>query len=176
MKTIVIDSSSLILLTKCDLIEMLTEKYQVIIPDEVYGECVNEDTLKRFPDASIIENLVVHGKIEKRKASDKTIVSPVSLASGEHKAIALSLSIKGSILLTDDGNAIKACRYFKKTFIVSPGVVQTLYKNKIIEYAKAKRALEILRIYGRYSPDIIAEAMIEIEKIREEGGKDVSAS
>jgi hypothetical protein len=144
--------------------------------DEVYRECVNKDTLKRFPDASTINSLVSQGKIEKRKVPRKTIVFPVSLAIGEQKAITLSLSIKESILLTDDGNAIKACRYFKKAFIVSPKVVIVLYGNRTIRYIRARKALEILRIYGRYAPDIIADAIIEIERIRKEGGLDVGAS
>jgi len=176
MKIIVADSSSLILLTKCDLIEMIAEKYQVVIPDEVYRECVNEDTLKRFPDASIIESLISRGRISRQKAPKKAIVFPVSLATGEQKAIVLSLGFKDSILLTDDGNAIKACRYFKKAFIVSPRVVLALYHNKTIGYGRAKKALEMLRIYGRYSPDIIADAMMEIERIKEEGDRDVSTS
>ena len=176
MKIIVANSSSLILLTKCDLIEIVAEKYQVIIPDEVYRECVNEDTLKRFPDASTIDALVSQVKISRRKSPKKAIIFPVSLASGEREAITLSLSIKESILLTDDGNAIKTCRYFRKAFIVSPRVVLVLYHNKTIGYGRAKKALEMLRIYGRYASDIIADAMMEMERIKKEGDLDVSAS
>ncbi|GBD99722.1 hypothetical protein BMS3Abin07_01763 [bacterium BMS3Abin07] len=36
-----------------------------------------------------------------------------------------------------------------------------------IDFAKAKSSIEKMRILGRYSPDIIAEAILELEVIRD---------
>ena len=51
-----------------------------------------------------------------------------------------------------------------------------LYSNRTIKYPTAKKALEILRVYGRYAPDIIADAMMDMERIKKEGDLDGSAS
>ena len=44
MQLIAADSSSLILLTRIDLMAIVLEEFQVIIPERVYQECVNEES------------------------------------------------------------------------------------------------------------------------------------
>lgn len=48
-------------------------------------------------------------------------------------------------------------------FIISPNIVFSLYKNEGLTHNEALQSLEKLRLFGRYSPDIIAATMLEIQ-------------
>lgn len=61
---------------------------------------------------------------------------------------------------------IKACRYMKLPFLISPKIVVELYRLGKINFTKTKSSIEKLRIIGRYSPDIIAEAILKLEEIK----------
>lgn len=69
--------------------------------------------------------------------------------------------------MTDDGKAIKACRYLKVPFIISPKVVTDLYRLGKIGMMEAKHSIEKLGIIRRYSPEIISEALIRLKEVRD---------
>jgi len=71
-----------------------------------------------------------------------------------------------SILATDDGKAIKACRYLNFPFIISPKIAIELYRLCMIDFTKSRSSIEKMRIIGRYSPEIIAEALLELEEVK----------
>ncbi len=167
LKTIVVDSCSLILMSKCSLLEILAESFTLVIPRGVFHEVVNEDTLKKYPDAEVISNLVSAKKIRVAGVDRTASKLPVSLGKGELEALALVKQTDGSILLTDDGRAIKACRYMKLPFLISPKMTVELYRLGKIDFNKAKNSIEKLRIVGRYPPDIIAEALLKLEEIED---------
>ena len=87
---------------------------------------------------------------------------PVRLGPGESDAIRLFLQLKAHLLLTDDGKAIKASRILKIPFTISPNIVVDLCEKKDLTVNEATQALEKLRIFGRYSPDIIAERLLKL--------------
>ena len=95
------------------------------------------------------------------------IIPHFSIDKGESDALALAGQTKNSVLATDDGKAIKACRYLKAPFIISPKIVIELFRLGKIDSARAKLAIEKLKIIGRYAPDIIAEALLELEVIKD---------
>lgn len=167
MKTIVVDSCSLILMSKCSLLEILAESFTLVIPRGVFYEVVDKDTLKKYPDAEVISNLVSAKKIRVVGVDRTASKLPVSLGKGELEALALVKQTAGSILLTDDGRAIKACRYMKLPFLISPKMTVELYRLGKIDFNKAKNSIEKLRIVGRYPPDIIAEALLKLEEIED---------
>ncbi|MBT9171012.1 MAG: hypothetical protein DDT18_01369 [Actinobacteria bacterium] len=167
MKTIVVDSCSLILLSKCSLLETLAESFPLVIPKEVFHEVVNKDTLTKYPDAGVISNLVSAKRIRVVGVDRTAKKLPISLGKGELEAVALVKQTAGSILLTDDGRAIKACRYMKLPFLISPRITVELYRLGKIDFTKAKNSIEKLRIIGRYPPDIIAEALLKLEEIED---------
>ena len=78
------------------------------------------------------------------------------------EALILAKKWIGSILATDDGKAIKACRFLDIPFIITPKIVLELFRLDKITYEKAKAALEKLKIIGRYSPEIIGEAFLKL--------------
>mgnify|MGYP001566346861 CR=1 FL=1 len=70
------------------------------------------------------------------------------------------------VVATDDRKAIKACRYPKIPFIISPKIANELYRMGKIDFERVKSGVEKMKIIGRYSPDIIVEALLELEVIR----------
>lgn len=168
MKLIVADASSLILLTRVDLMEIVLEEFQVIIPKRVYEECVNEGTLKRFPDALAIQQWAHGKKLEVKRVDTRKHKFLHKVNQGEKEAIALSLEYPESILLTDDGNAVKIARYLKKAFIISPLVVLDLYQLEKISHETAKKSIEKLSIIGRYLPNLIADVFLILDSAKTE--------
>jgi len=166
-KILVMDASSLILLGKCSLIEVLSKTFKVIIPGKVLDEVVSEEILKQYPDANGIAELVHNGKIEVISTEKGSVKIPITLDEGETEAILLARQMDNAILATDDGKAIKACRYLKIPFIISPKVVTDLYRLGKIGMMDAKHSIEKLRIIGRYSPEIISEALIRLKEVRD---------
>jgi len=165
-KLLIMDASSLILLGRCSLIEVLSQVFSVIIPQGVFNEVVNEETLRQYTDANIISELVKNKKIEVVSVERQKFQYPITLGEGELEAIILTRQMKNAVLVTDDGKAIKACRYLKIPFIISPRVVIALYQLERISFLEAKASIDKLRIIGRYSPEIIAEALIRLEEIK----------
>jgi predicted nucleic acid-binding protein len=170
-KIIVSDSCSLILLSKCGLLTRLAELSEIYIPGAVFKEVVNEETLQIYPDALEISQLVESKVIRVGSAGNAALKLPLSLGRGELEAIKLAATLKDSIFATDDNKAIKACRYLKLPFIISPRIAVDLHRLGKIEFSSARSAIEKLRVIGRYSPEIIAEALMELE-----GNKNVKNS
>lgn len=168
MKLIVADASSLILLTRVDLMAIVLEEFRVIVPERVYEECVNEDTLKRFPDALAIQQWAHDRKLEVKKVDVHKHKFLYKVNQGEKEAIALSLEFPESVLLTDDGNAVKIAKYLKKAFIISPLVVLDLYHLEKISYETAKKSIEKLSIIGRYLPNLIADIFLMLDSAKTE--------
>jgi predicted nucleic acid-binding protein len=160
------DASSLILLGRCGLIEVVSQVVSIILPRGVFNEVVNEETLKQYPDANIISGLVKSRKIEVFSIGKQKLQFPITLGEGEIEAIILTRQMENAILVTDDGKAIKACRYLKIPFMISPKVVTALYRLEKIDFVEARTSIDKLRIIGRYSPEIIAEALLRLEEIK----------
>lgn len=163
---LVLDASSLILLGRCGLPEVLSQVFSVIIPRGVLNEVVNEESLKQYPDANIISELVKNRRIEVITIKRQKLRFPITLGEGEIEAIILAQQMENATLVTDDGKAIKACRYLKIPFIISPKVITALYQLEKIGFRDAKTSIDKLRIIGRCSPEIIAEALLRLEEIK----------
>ena len=63
-------------------------------------------------------------------------------------------------MATDDGKAIKAASFFNVQFIVKPKIVVELFRLQKISLRTARESLKMLGKFGRYSPEIIADALI----------------
>lgn len=168
MKIIVADASSLILLTKVGLMDVLFETFSILIPEEVYRECVNAQTLKRFPDALTIQQWILDKKIGVKKADLRSLQFVFKVGEGEKEALALSLAYPESVLLSDDGNAIKMARYFKKAFMISLVVAVDLFRLGHISFERAKSSIEALSLAGRYAPHLVADVLIMLDAAKTE--------
>ena len=117
------------------------------MPKAVKMEVASEDLVKNYPDAALISALMSKGSIKiQSPGSDNRLPLPISLHKGEEEAMLLAIKLESSLLATDDGKAIKAARFFK-----------------------ARKSLEKLSKIGRYSPEIIAAALISL--MEKENGK-----
>jgi len=169
MTRIVADSSSLILLAKCNILEILCDLFEVIVPPTVTVEVASEDLVKTYPDAALISNLTSKGAIKVQSPEKAGFSLPISLHQGEKDALLLAIRLEASLLATDDGKAIKAARFLKVPFIITPKIVVDLFRFDKISLTKARDCLEKLGKIGRYSPEIIADAFITL--MEEKNGK-----
>lgn len=169
MDQIVADSSSLILLAKCSLLEIVCNLFEVIVPQSVYIEVASEDLARNYSDAALISDLTSKGAIKVQSPSSNRLSLPISLHRGEEDALLLAINLRRSLFVTDDGKAIRAARFFKVPFIITPKIVVELFRIQKISFKKARESLEKLGKIGRYSPEIIADALVSL--VEEKNGK-----
>jgi predicted nucleic acid-binding protein len=163
VKVVVSDTSSLILLSKASVLEAASSRYEVYIPPSVEREASSPELRGKYPDASKIHALIRDGSLKVRKLSHRRRHIPIQLGVGEADAIRLFLQLKAHVLLSDDGKAIKACRMLNIPFTISPNIVMDLYMKDVLTRDQAILALEKLRLFGRYSPDIIASLLLKMK-------------
>ena len=154
---IVIDSSSLILLAKVDILDIVVKniKQKLTIPEQVHIECTAK---KDSFDAQLIEKRVKEGFIAKKAISNRNlrdkILRDFSLGKGEAEAIGLCIEFKSGII-TDDKKAINSCRILKINFTTVPKLVVQFYKKNIITEIEVNSIIKKLRKFGRYSDEIL---------------------
>ena len=154
---IIVDSSSLILLAKLNMLDILIGniKHKIVIPQLVYAECTAKQDLF---DAQIIKQRVTKGligtiDISNRKLYNK-IVKDFNLGKGEAESITLCIELKSG-MITDDKKAINACRVLKIKFTTVPRLVVRFYKKKLLTKTEANLIIKELHRLGRYSDDIM---------------------
>jgi predicted nucleic acid-binding protein len=162
MSQIVADSSALILLAKCSLLKTVCDLFDVIVPKAVSIEVASKDLVRNYPDATLISDLMSKGLIKIQSPGNARTSLPISLHKGEEEALLLATKLDGSMLATDDGKAIKAARFFNVPFIITPKIVVELFRLQKISFKKARKSIEKLAKIGRYSPEIIADALISL--------------
>lgn len=167
MKILIADASSLILLTKARVLEVLVKIATVLVPGAVHDEVCSERHVHQYSDAGVIARLVADGSLEVRRIS-QCVQLPVSLGKGESEAICLFIQEKADAVLTDDGRAIRACRLLGVPYLPSPRLVVEMVHSGQLAREDAARALERLALYGRYRADVIAAA---IEQLSVENGR-----
>jgi len=165
----VADSSALILLAKSNLLEIVCDLFDVIVPKAVSIEVASEDLVKNYPDAALISDLTAKGLLKIQSPGNARPPLPLSLHKGEEEALLLAIKLDESMLATDDGKAIKAARFFNVPFIITPKIVVELFRLQKISFKKARKSIEKLGKIGRYSPEIIADALISL--MEKEDGK-----
>jgi hypothetical protein len=64
---------------------------------------------------------------------------------------------------------IRAARFLRVPFIITPKLVVELFRLQKISFKKGRDSLEKLGKIGRYSPEIIADALVSL--MEEKNGK-----
>lgn len=160
---IIFDASTLILLAKLDLLEIITQMWEILVSNEVEAEatCRSE-----FLDAKIIIELIKTGKIRvvklKSSALLKKLQEDFSIAEGEASVLLLARQ-RQAILATDDGQTIKACKVLGVKFVTAIHFLLMVYSRKMINKGLALEKLERLKNLGRYNARIISDAISRIE-------------
>ena len=169
MARMVSDSSALILLAKCSLLEIVCNLFEVVVTKTVTIEVASEDLIRNYPDAALISGLVSKGAIKVTRPGRAGFSMPISLHQGEKDALLLAIKLKRALLATDDGKAIKAARFLNVPFIITPKIVVEFFRLHKISFQKARDSLEKLAKIGRYSPEIVADALVSL--MEEKNGK-----
>lgn len=154
---IVFDASTLILLAKIDLLQIVLCQYKGVIPELVKEEIAYKNTM----DTKLIvqqireKNLIVIKNPVQEKM--KLILKDFPFGKGEAAAFLIAKE-KDDILATDDGLAIKVCKIFGVGFVTAIHFLIKAHLDKSIALVK----LELLKKYGRYSVQITGDAQERI--------------
>ena len=166
MKKIIADSTALILLAKCSLLQTLCTRFEVVVPSSVIDETASDELVKDYPDASLIRDLFNKGFFKIELPESGKLNTPITLHRGESDALMLTLQSPDTLYATDDVKAIKAARFMKIPFIITPKIVVDLYRLREISFDKARHSIEKLGKIGRYSPEILAESILSLKEVR----------
>lgn len=155
---VVLDTSTLILLAKSDLLPLLVEKTRIVIPQEVAWEALAQPALY---DAQVIAEMVSARAIQVFKETParrmRWLEEDFALGRGEAAALFLAKD-KRLPLGTDDRPTIKAAKIMSIPFFTAIHVLIELYKKGRMDRKTALAKLETLQRVGRYSAQILADA------------------
>jgi predicted nucleic acid-binding protein len=158
---IIFDTSTLILLAKIQLLRQTLERFKIQIPKIVEEEAVRKDTM----DAKLIRQLINEGKLIVRQNPPEkelhSIIKDFPIDTAEVAALLIAKKINAT-LATDDGVTIKVCKILNVRFITAIHVVIKAKEDRMINKEIALAKLEMLAKYGRYSVEIIENAIRRI--------------
>lgn len=162
---VVLDSSTLILLAKIEILETFVLDYsgKILIPGKVREEtCVEWEE-----EAPLIERLIKSTKlqvvrIESARLSKK-LMEDFHIDAGEAEAVGLAFKEKASIVATDDRNAIRACKMLGVNFTTAIAILIRAFEKNLLEKDEALIKLQKLESVARYNRAIIADARKRIE-------------
>jgi len=163
---VVLDASTLILITKADLLGPFLEgvRLEVAIPGEVARECCSA---KKTMDALTIQRSLDESKIKVILVRNRKLVAKLqtdfSLGQGEAEAIALALRESARIIGIDDKNGINACKLLGIAFTTAIGILLRSREKGLLDGSAALAGLAALARYGRYKNSIIEDARLKLE-------------
>src|SRR5579864_2520675 len=163
---IVLDSSTLILITKVELLDLFLANVSVpvAIPGEVEEECCG---LKKALDAVIIQRALNESLIKTVVVKNRRLVAKLqadfSLGRGEAEAITLALYEKAKALGIDDKNGINACKLLGIAFTTAVGILIRMCEKRLLTKSEALAKLEGLARHGRYRKSILEDARRQLE-------------
>ncbi|MBM4053272.1 MAG: hypothetical protein FJ264_01080 [Planctomycetes bacterium] len=154
---IVFDSSTLILLSKIDLLREVADNTTIIIPEKVKSECLSKKSL----DAILITTLIKEQKIIVKMAGNNEAIKKIQrdfkIEAGEAEALWLAKRLDCAIAV-DDGPTIKACKVIGLNFTTAIHFLLNIALYNRWNKSIALEKLEKLSVYGRYSKKIIEDA------------------
>jgi predicted nucleic acid-binding protein len=162
----VFDSSTLILITKAELLDLFLGRIQqaVAIPEAVDRGCCGG---KKVLDALMIQKALDESRIQVLTVKNRKLVvqlqADFSLGKGEAEAIALALTEKAQLLGIDDKNGINACKLLGLAFTTAIGILVRSREKGILEGPDALARLAVLEKHGRYKDSIIEDARRKLE-------------
>jgi len=150
---VIFDASTLILLAKIDLLQMVLTKYKGMIPEIVKEEVEYKEAI----DTKVISKQINEGRLIVNKNPNKNkiqhILKDFPLGKGEAAALVIA-NEKDDVLATDDGLAIKVCKILNIKFVTA---IHFLIESGL-DRPRALAKLDLLKKYGRYSIKITSDA------------------
>lgn len=162
---VIFDASTLILLAKISLLELFVMNFagEVLIPEKVRDEVY----FGKSEETPLLRKLIEIKKIRVAKTADdrqaKKLILDFNIDSGEAEAILLALKKKGSLVGTDDRNAIRACKILNIHFTTAIAILIRVFEKQLIDKNEALRKLQKLDTVARYHRTIIEDAQEQIK-------------
>lgn len=156
----IIDTDSLIKLTKSGIIKEACRHFKFVITEEVYDEAVTKGKIALHKDAFEIEELIDKNLIKIRGKKEEETLETVNLGKGETSTFALYKKAKG-IIVTDDNTFINFLKNNKTEFMVPADFLVLMRNLKKINSTKALSHLENIKPY------IKTKVYLSIKKILE---------
>lgn len=128
---IIVDSSTLISLAKVNMIGIL-EKIdgEILCPEEIYTECVEEGMAKGHPDVIIIKQL-----FDKNRVNIKKIKQPMKfkgVSETDSKVLSLAIQEKPGYLFVNDTKLARRAEFEGFEVRGSPDILLRMQNKKII--------------------------------------------
>ena len=164
LQPIVFDASTLILLAKVDLLQMVAQKTGIHIPRIVRDEALAKPEIY---DAQLIARMIKEGAIQVSEGGStvgiKTIRKQFRLAEGESAALWMAKE-KHCALGIDDGPGLRAAKILGVPFVTALNILVGLSEQGHLDKPSAMTKLDSLAMWGRYGAQLISDARLKIEK------------
>jgi uncharacterized protein len=166
------DTSPLIWLAKVGKISLLKELFQeIIIPQDVYAEAVENGLKHGYSDVLIISECIQQGWIKPTKIDpkDNSLIQRISehafeLHSGEIQAIVIAQQTN-MLLLMDESSGRTFAEAWGLKVKGTIYVVMSALRAGLIDKTQAKETiLKMITIGFRLEPKLLAQLITEIEK------------
>ena len=163
---IAVDSCSIILLAKATILEILSDKHDLFVTEEVYKEILKGRD-KKFIDAFLTEKLAKGKKIKIIGITNtgliKKLMQDFNLGIGEAETLALTIDKQCDAVLTDNKQGRKMAFIYNLNLIGSIDAITALYKLRSIDKDKAIGGLKKLREFGWFQDYLIDSALEDIK-------------
>ena len=164
LRRLVLDASTLNLLAKTDLLQMVAPGVEISIPRIV------EQEVQAKPDsydAQMVARMITEGAIhvlnEVPAADVKTFQKQFRLAEGEASALWVAKD-RQCVIGIDDGPGIRAAKILGVSFVTAIQILVGLYEQGHIQQASALAKLDSLAMWGRYGGQLVSDARLKIQK------------
>lgn len=165
MSRMVLDASSLILLTKVNMIEFLMNEFDLSVTETVREEAANYGS----SDARKIEKYVEEGRIDTREVKGEAVeelAKDFNIDRGEASTLLTYRGGDADIVTTDDGKTIETCRVLDIPYTTSLALLEKAVDDGELSMDEGLAKLERLEDYGWYSQELLdrTESSIRGEK------------
>jgi len=152
MTKFVFDSDGVIKLTKSGVIEVVLDRFECFISEDVQRESVTSGIERLYEDAFQIESFI-HRKLLtvsefKEDENAKSILKDVEgLGIGEVSTLHLFFNLSASAIISDDYAFLKLLRRNEIPFIIPTDLVARMAELNILTKESALTALENIKTY-----------------------------
>ena len=163
---ILFDASTLILLTKTELLDSFLDDFKdkILITREVEDECCRkQQALDSLIIQKAIKDKTIAVKALKSRGLCLKLRTDFSIGHGEAETLAFALTQKSLLVAIDDRRGIRACKLLKIPFMTAIDVVVRLKEKRILSKEQALAKVDALARHGRYSDEIISRVKAHLE-------------
>jgi len=146
---VIMDSDSLVKLTKAKAKEIVVENVEVYIPPRIFEETVTVPKKKGFPDAFLIEENVEKGLLTIGKLKDdiqlEEMINDLGIEYGESDVFRLCKSGGFDVISSDDSRFLKIIDALDIPYLTPTALIVYLYNKKILTKNDAKYYINNLK-------------------------------